>query len=51
MSTKTALGKVYRNGKLVDIVVVVEAVVALTDANGDVIMLASPKQGRKTTPS
>jgi hypothetical protein len=42
MSIKTTLGKVYRNSKLVDIVVV-EAVAALIDANSDIIMLASPK--------
>jgi hypothetical protein len=42
MSIKTALGKVYRNSKLVDIVVV-EAVVALIDTNSDIIILASPK--------
>jgi hypothetical protein len=42
MSAKTALGKVYRNGKLADIVAVAAAA-TLTDANGDIIMLASPK--------
>jgi hypothetical protein len=42
MSIKTALGKVYRNGKLVDMVVAAVAA-TLTDANGDIIMLASPK--------
>jgi hypothetical protein len=42
MSIKTALGKVYQNGKLVDIVVV-EAAAALIDTNSDIIMLASPK--------
>jgi alpha-mannosidase len=42
MSAKTALGKVYRNGKLVDMAVAAAAA-TLTDANGDIIMLASPK--------
>jgi hypothetical protein len=42
MSIKTALGKVYRNRKLVDIVVVV-VVATLTNANSDIIILASPK--------
>jgi hypothetical protein len=42
MSAKTALGKVYRNGKLADMAAA-EAAAALIDADGDIIMLAGPE--------
>jgi hypothetical protein len=42
MSAKTALGKVYRNGKLADMAAAAAAA-TLTDADGDIIMSAGPK--------